>query len=69
MKQQTRSSKITVGLDLGEHRHRYCALDAAGQVMEEGNVANERKALAKLSARYRGAVGIHGSRHAQSLDQ
>ena len=60
MKQQkkTSSSGITIGLDLGEHRHRYCALDAAGRVMEEGNVANERKALAKLSARYRGAVAI-----------
>ena len=75
-KQKTSSSSgITIGLDLGEHRHRYCALDAEGKVVEEGNVANERKALAKLSARYPGAVaimeaGTHSpwiSRHLEAL--
>jgi transposase len=59
MKQQKKSSSgITIGLDLGEHRHRFCSLDVAGRVVEEGNVANERNALAKLSARYRGALAI-----------
>lgn len=60
MKEQKKSSGsgITIGLDLGEHRHRFCALDAGGEVVEEGTIANERKALAKLSARYRGAVAI-----------
>lgn len=60
MKQQKKksSSGITIGLDLGEHRHRFCALDAGGKVVEEATIANERNALAKLSARYPGAVAI-----------
>jgi transposase len=59
MKQQQKSgSYITIGLDLGEHRHRFCALDAGGEVVEEGTIANERLALAKLRARYPGALAI-----------
>jgi len=58
MKQQTKSSKITVGLDLGDRRHRFCALGSKGEVVEEGTIANERRALAKLTLRYRGALAI-----------
>lgn len=58
MKQQSKSSKITVGVDSGDRRHRFCALDGKGEVVEEGTIANERRALTKLTLRYRGALAI-----------
>ena len=56
--QKTSSGCITIGLDLGERRHRFCVLDQRGEVVEEGTIANERRALAKLTARYGGALAI-----------
>ena len=43
---------ITIGLDLGERRHRFCVLGESGQVVEEGSVTNNRVALSELSGRY-----------------
>jgi transposase len=73
MKQKEK--RITIGLDLGERRHRFCALDDSGEVVEQGSVSNDRAALAQLSARYRGALvvmeaGAHSpwiSRHLEGL--
>jgi transposase len=56
MKQKDK--RITIGLDLGERRHRFCVLDDGGGVVEEGSVSNDRSALAQLSARYRGALAV-----------
>ena len=56
MKQKEK--RITIGLDLGERRHRFCALDDSGEVVEQGSVSNDRAALAQLSARYRGALAV-----------
>jgi transposase len=58
MKQQTKSSNITVGLDLGDRRHRFCALDDRGEVVEEGSLCNDRDSLTKLAGRYPGALGV-----------
>src|SRR5258707_8473598 len=58
MKQQSKSSNITVGLDLGDRRHRFCALDERGEVVEEGSICNERDSLRKLAGRYHGALGV-----------
>ncbi len=58
MKQQTKSSNITVGLDLGDRRHRFCALDERGEVVEEGSICNDRVSLRKLAGRYHGALGV-----------
>jgi transposase len=60
MKQKTKKSgsEFTIGLDLGDRRHRFCVLDAAGGIVEEGSVANERAALGELSRRYRGALWV-----------
>lgn len=59
MKQEkNKSSDITIGLDLGDRRHRFCVLDGAGGIMEEGSVANERATLSELSSRYRGALMV-----------
>jgi hypothetical protein len=69
MKQHTKSSNITIGLDLGDHRHRFCALDQRGEVVEEGSLCNDRDSLMKLAGRYHGALGGDGGGSAQSLDQ
>ena len=58
MKQPTKSSNITVGLDLGDRRHRFCALDERGEVVEEGSICNDRDSLTKLARRYHGALGV-----------
>jgi hypothetical protein len=46
MKQQHQDSEVTIGLDLGERRHRFCALDSRGEVVEEGSLLNDRASLA-----------------------
>jgi transposase len=56
MKQKEK--RITIGLDLGERRHRFCALNQRGEVVEEGSLANDRSALARLTAGYRGALAV-----------
>jgi transposase len=58
MKQQTKSSNITVGLDLGDRRHRFCALDERGEVVEQDSICNDRDSLRKLAGRYHGALGV-----------
>jgi hypothetical protein len=58
MKEQNNRSEFTIGLDLGERRHRFCALDGKGEVMEEGTLGNDRVSLGRLSARYRGALAV-----------
>lgn len=50
MKQKEK--RITIGLDLGEKRHRFCVLDGAGEVVEEGGLNNDRESLAQLGGRY-----------------
>ena len=49
---------MTIGLDLGDRRHRFCVLDGAGKVIEEGTVGNDRVSLGQLSQRYRGALAV-----------
>ena len=56
MKQQKKSSDITIGLDLGDRRHRFCVLDGASGIIEEGSVRNDRIALRELGGRYPGAL-------------
>jgi hypothetical protein len=58
MKQQHQDSEVTIGLDLGERRHRFCALDRRGEVVEEGSLLNDRVSLARLTARYPGALAV-----------
>ena len=61
MKQQQnkqQSSKVTIGLDLGDRKHRFCVLDGAGEIMEEGSVGNDRVALGGLSRRYPGGLMV-----------
>jgi transposase len=58
MRQEHQDSEVTIGLDLGDRRHRFCALDERGEVVEEGSICNERDSLRKLAGRYHGALGV-----------
>src|SRR4029450_12808864 len=58
MKEQSNRSEFTIGLDLGERRHRFCTLNRKGEVVEEGTLGNDRASLGRLSARYRGAMAV-----------
>ena len=51
-------NSITIGLDLGDRRHRFCVLDGNGKVTEEGTLANSRECLTELSSRYPGALMV-----------
>ncbi len=74
MKDQKRRDKVTIGLDLGDRRHRFCALGFAGEVVEEGSVVNERAQLSALVDRYPGALivmeaGCHSPWVSRYLEQ
>lgn len=59
MKQQKQKrSKVTIGLDLGDRKHRFCVLDGGGGMVEEGSVGNDRVSLGGLSCRYRGGLMV-----------
>lgn len=49
---EQKEKRITIGLDLGEKRHRFCVLDGEGEVVEEGGLNNDRESLARLAGRY-----------------
>src|SRR5438094_2402288 len=58
MKEQSNRSEFTIGLDLGERRDRFCVLNGKGEVEEDGTLGNDRACLARLTARYRGALAV-----------
>ena len=39
---------ITIGMDLGDRSSRYCLLEAAGEVVQEGRVSTTKKALGQV---------------------
>jgi transposase len=73
-KKNTLKGPITIGMDLGDKRSRYCVLDDEGEVVLEGSVVTSKKAMAET---FRGPrrriameVGTHSpwvSRLLQSL--
>ena len=58
MREQDEGNGITIGLDLGDRHHRFCALDGKGQAVEEGTLSNKRESLSRLSRRYRRALAV-----------
>lgn len=55
---------ITIGLDLGDKKHAICALNAAGEIIDERTITNHRESLRRLSQKHPGArialeVGTH----------
>ncbi len=58
MNEQKKRDKVTIGLDLGERRHRFCVLGREGEIVEEGSLLNERVALSALISRYPAALVV-----------
>ena len=58
MREQDERNRITIGLDLGDRRHRFCVLDGKGEVVEEGTLSNKLESLSELSRRYRRALVV-----------
>jgi len=58
MKEQKKRDKVTIGLDLGDRRHRFCVLGCNGEVVEEGSLLNERVQLSALVGRYPAALVV-----------
>jgi transposase len=61
---KTKSSAITIGIDLGDRKHAVCVLDAKGEIIKQESIANNRGSLTALSRRHPGAliameVGTH----------
>lgn len=63
--------RITIGVDLGDTKHRYHVLDQAGNLVDHGSLSNTKEALSRLARSHPGAqvaieVGTHSpwiSRH------
>lgn len=58
MNEQKKRSRVTIGLDLGDRRHRFCVLGGNGEVVEEGSLLNERLSLKGFIGRYPGALVV-----------
>ncbi len=55
---------ITIGMDLGDKNHVVCVLNAAGDVVIETTVKNERESISTLFCKYKEAtVAIEASTH------
>ncbi len=55
---------IILGLDLGDRSHYVCVLDAAGRILHEGTLVNDRMALALLLTQYPAAtVALEAGTH------
>lgn len=55
---------FTIGLDLGDRSHYVCVLDAAGEILHEGPMLNDRVALARLLTQYPAAtVALEAGTH------
>lgn len=58
MKQTRAARRVTIGLDLGDRRHRFCVLGSKGEVVEEGSLGNEREQLSGFIVGYPGSLVI-----------
>lgn len=54
----TKSSAITIGIDLGDRKHAVCVLDAKGKVLKQESITNNRGSLTALSRRHPGALMV-----------
>src|SRR5471032_2986681 len=52
------TDKITIGLDLGDHRDSVCVLSAAGDIVTEETITNTRECLTAFSVRFPAATII-----------
>ncbi len=58
MSKEAKIKRVTIGLDLGDRRHRFCVLDEKGQVVGEGTLSNSRAGLKELSQCYKKALMV-----------
>jgi transposase len=58
MKQTRAAQRVTIGIDLGDRRHRFCVLGSKGEVVEEGSLGNEREEFSRFMRRYPGSLVI-----------
>jgi transposase len=49
---ETVEANLTIGLDMGDRGSSYCVLDEAGEVMERGQAAMDRQALATVFGQF-----------------
>src|SRR5216684_3848652 len=47
-KAHRQQGSLTVGIDLGDKQSCYCVLDGRGEVIQEGSIGTNKKALAKM---------------------
>jgi transposase len=57
------SDGLTIGMDLGDKTSRYCVLNGAGEVLEEGTCATTRKGMAQFGSRARCRIAIEVGTH------
>jgi transposase len=75
IRRSARRGRLTVGLDLGDRKSRYCILDEAGEIVSEGQVPTTEAGLSGLLAKMPASrvaleVGTHSpwvSRHVTGL--
>lgn len=62
--------RLTIGIDLGDRRSRYCVLDESGEVLWEGSVATTPKAMREqFGALHRSRVVIEVGGHSRWASQ
>jgi len=55
---------VTIGLDLGDKKHGICALNSAGEIMDERSITNHRESLRRLSQKYpRSRIAMEVGQH------
>ena len=69
-KNHKRQPKLTVGMDLGDKKSRYCAVDAAGEIAKEDSVATTPAALKERFGRMpRCRIAIEVGAHSRWVSQ
>ena len=58
MKNTSKKSLLTVGIDLGDKSHEVCVLDAQATVVSRETILNNRESFRALSQKHRGALMI-----------
>lgn len=61
---------ITIGMDLGDEKHRVCVVDGVGEVVEERTIGSTERGTRNWLARYRGAVvAMENGTHSRWVSQ
>jgi transposase len=57
------SDRLTIGMDLGDKTSRYCMLNGAGEVVEEGVIPTTRKGMAQFGSRAHCRIALEVGTH------